>query len=191
MSRSTNDGSEQPRLILTCCRTMCNTIILLFIVGIVFVLPVTMIAIGSQHIGDCPIQEFIPIFLIVMGVIQMIECCGRVVYHMSREEEDDNEGTKDVCIFFLFAWFIAGNVWVFETYSSYSSIKACNATSISQPSSGCKDGISEDYCDDTTMNFSFWVIIFLYIVLGFVALALCAYCGLKTLATNSVDSSQE
>ena len=74
---------------------------------------------GTQHLDDCPIQQYIPIFLVVMGVIQMIECCGRVMYHMSREEEDDNEGTKDVCIFFLVAWFIAGNVWVFGNYSRY------------------------------------------------------------------------
>lgn len=38
---------------------------------------------------------------------------------MSREEEDNDEGTKDICVFFLVAWFIAGNVWVFRNYSRF------------------------------------------------------------------------
>lgn len=119
---------------ISCLYRFCAVIVLV-VASIIFLLPVCMIVIGmmtlvgnvsritswlllgAQHLDDCPIQSYIPIFLIVMGIIQMVECCGRVIYHMSREEEDSDEGTKDVCVFFLIAWFIAGNVWVFGNYS--------------------------------------------------------------------------
>ncbi|XP_062505163.1 transmembrane protein 272-like [Corticium candelabrum] len=185
----TASQDNQPRVVLTCCRVTCNTTILLVIVSIIFLLPVAMIIVGAQHINDCPIEKYIPIFLVVMGIIQMLECCGRVIYHMSREEEDNDEGTKDICVFFLVAWFIAGNVWVFRNYSSYTPIKNCTS-SVIKTSTSCAAGTNADYCDDTTMKFAFWVIIALYILLAFVLVALCIYCCLKALASNSINSSE-
>ncbi|XP_065842588.1 transmembrane protein 272-like [Oscarella lobularis] len=145
-----------------------------FALAFIFGFPVAMIAIGAKNINECPIERFIPIFLIVMGVFHMIEFCGRVVYHTSSSvsvEEQSDEGSKDLVLLFLVAWFIAGNVWVLTKYSSYSPYKECNGTvtcPFTRP--------NPDYCKESLMNFSFWSLLTYYMILGlFLLLVFCVW----------------
>ena len=63
---------------------------------------------------------------------------------------------------FQFAWFIAGNVWV---YSIYGQVQFTDLTAQST------------YCDRTTYLFSFWVITAGYIVMGLsIVLGICSAC---------------
>ena len=43
--------------------------IVLIFIGIVSALPLTQLIIGSLHKNDCPINDFIPIYLIVAGAV--------------------------------------------------------------------------------------------------------------------------
>ena len=72
---------------------------------------------GAINLDNCEIERYIPIWLIVMGVFQMIETSFRSCYHGSRDDEDQNQASKDPLAFFIFAWFIAGNVWVFSNWN--------------------------------------------------------------------------
>ena len=55
---------------------------------------------------------------------------------------------------FLFAWFIAGNVWV---YSNYSKVQYDLTIGTS---------LASTYCDKTTYLFTFWTITVSYIITG-------------------------
>ena len=72
---------------------------------------------GASNLDDCPIERYIPIWLIVMGVFQMIETIFRTCFHGSRNDEDESQGSVDPVACFLCAWFIAGNVWVFRNWN--------------------------------------------------------------------------
>ncbi|XP_062503668.1 transmembrane protein 272-like [Corticium candelabrum] len=139
---------------------------LLFIVGIALGIPITMIVIGASNLDDCPIERYIPIWLIVMGVFQMIETIFRTCFHGSRNDEDESQGSVDPVACFLCAWFIAGNVWVFRNWNEYTSVKMMNVTNIT----------SSNYCDDLTMKFSFGIIISSYLLVGGIILCFCLCC---------------
>lgn len=72
--------------------------------------------VGAINLDDCKIESQIPIWLIVMGVFQLLEGGFRLCYHGSRDDSDDNEGMKDPVLCFLLVWFIVGNVWVFKNW---------------------------------------------------------------------------
>ncbi|XP_062503669.1 transmembrane protein 272-like [Corticium candelabrum] len=139
---------------------------LLLILGITLGIPITMIAIGAHNLYDCPIQKYVPIWLVVMGVFQMIETSFRVCFHGSRNEEDDNQASKDPLACFIFAWFIAGNVWVFQNWNEYTPVKMNTTTG----------ALNSNYCDDLTMKFSFGIIICSYLLVGGILFCACLCC---------------
>ncbi|XP_040039094.1 transmembrane protein 272 [Gasterosteus aculeatus] len=139
----------------------------------VCVFPVAQIAIGAVHLEDCPLQRYIPIYLIVVGVfglaLAVLSCLP-----CTKSPEDDPEGGAPstplslVCAawnsltsLFLFCWFIAGNVWI---YSIYEPNYIKNSTS------------AEPYCDKTLYLFAFWTTTLLYIFLGL--FLVCGFCVL-------------
>jgi hypothetical protein len=136
----------------------CGLVVLAITVG----LPITMITIGAINLDNCEIERYIPIWLIVMGVFQMIETSFRSCYHGSRSDDDDNQASKDPLACFLFAWFIAGNVWVFSNWKDYS------------PEKTIMNETNPHYCDDLTMKFSFGIIMTSYSLVA--ALILCGIC---------------
>ena len=111
---------------------------------------------GSNNKNECPIEKHIPIYLIVAGALALImlplsALCGACIKCLPN---DSSVGGCISCLngllfvslsFFSFAWFIAGNVWVFGNY---------------EPNYVTSD---PEYCDETTYKVAFWVIIATYV----------------------------
>jgi hypothetical protein len=147
------------------CGTFCTAIYLVFM----FALPIAMVTIGAIHKDHCPVQKYIPIYLIVGGsfgiFVGIITTCSNIIKCCRRAEEDEQEKRKpnpfsSLINLFLLAWFIAGNYWVYHIHNTVQS-----------------DDPSElnTYCDKTLYLFAFWLITASYIALG---LALLCCCGL-------------
>ena len=131
--------------------------------GLLLVLPIAMIVIGTIYVHDCPAERFIPIYLIVAGsvgiVANLMGLCKKAKNRNEQEEEDEKVKGNPLDYFincFLLAWFIAGNVWVYRTASNWSS----------DPTAG-------NYCHPTVFYFAFWVITSTYIIVGVVCLLVC------------------
>ncbi|KAM4017626.1 transmembrane protein 272-like isoform 1-T2 [Anomaloglossus baeobatrachus] len=118
-------------------------------------LSIAMIAIGAIYKDDCPVQPYIPIFLLAFGVTHLVV----VLILLLR-------GVLEICSlilegligFFTFAWFITGSIWVFSLYS--------------------KDK-GPDLCNETLYYFAFGVLIFEYVLIGLSLIFPCIGCSLK------------
>ncbi|XP_063059418.1 transmembrane protein 272-like [Engraulis encrasicolus] len=132
---------------------------------IVIAIPIAEVVIGSLYLKSCPVQKFIPIYLVVMGAftlsLTLLSCLP-----CTQEPEDGSQtALSSVCTawnsivsLFLFCWFIAGNVWIYSKY---------------QPNYVNPD--ASDYCHKTLYLFAFWVTSLVYILIGgFFVLGCCA-----------------
>ena len=101
----------------------------------------------------------IPIYLIVAGSAGLFgTCCAGGVKYTSQAEDDQQTVNpfSGLIQLFLFAWFIAGNVWIYSNYEP-------NYTDPSSP----------DFCNKTLYLFAFWVTNSYYILFGFVLGIMC------------------
>uniref|UniRef100_A0A672GGR6 Uncharacterized protein n=1 Tax=Salarias fasciatus TaxID=181472 RepID=A0A672GGR6_SALFA len=114
----------------------------------------------SVYLQDCPINHYIPIYLIVAGVFGLV--LGVVTSCLPSNPEGEEVAPPTLltrcCQFvyrlislFLFCWFITGNVWI---YSIYQPDYNKNTTNI------------DHYCDKTLYLFAFWTTNLVYIILG-------------------------
>ncbi|KAK6173816.1 hypothetical protein SNE40_017209 [Patella caerulea] len=145
----------------------CITVIL----AVMILIPISMVVIGAQHLSDCPVQRFIPMYLIIGGSFALFRiitrfCLPRVKKDSSEVEEEEASCGK-VCLslhlidFFLMAWFIAGNVWVYKLHGEFNSI----------------DPSSSKYCHPTVYYFTFWLLISVYIFMALLFICICgAFC---------------
>ncbi|XP_075062607.1 transmembrane protein 272-like [Mixophyes fleayi] len=95
---------------------------------------IASIAIGAIYINDCPGQYLIPYYLIISGVACLLQLsltclpCGDGMEPPSVSLV--NVCAQSVMLMFLFAFFIAGNVWIYslnhEPWDSPSGPKRCN-----------------------------------------------------------------
>ncbi|XP_050931536.1 transmembrane protein 272 [Lates calcarifer] len=128
---------------------------------IMLVLPIAQLIIGAMYLHDCPRQPYIPIYLIVMGVICLVlnwlptmPCFPCVIKY--REAWG--------CFLFLYliflsCWFITGNVWIYSIYEP----------SYNETLTGM-----DTYCNKTLYLFAFWsTTIFYILLLGFIVLSIC------------------
>lgn len=120
------------------------------------ILPTVQIVIGAVYLNDCPLEPYIPIYLVVMGVfglmLDILACLP-----CTQPKEGSTNVLHRLCTtwnslvsFFVFCWFIAGNVWVYRIYEP---VYVQNATS------------GEPYCNKTVYLFAFWTITLIYILL--------------------------
>ncbi|XP_035687448.1 transmembrane protein 272-like [Branchiostoma floridae] len=134
-------------------------------------IPVSQIVIGTLFLNQCTIQRMIPIFLVVwgsFGVFKTLLSTGeRVRNHVRKNEgEDDKEKNAKpnpldgLISVFLFAWFIAGNYWIFSVYTTVNTV----------------DSTSALYCHGTLYYFAFWMTIAMYILIGVAILIACCCC---------------
>ncbi|XP_048063395.1 transmembrane protein 272-like [Megalobrama amblycephala] len=132
------------------------------------VLPIAEIAIGAIYLHDCPKQPYIPIYLLVSGVITLV--LDLLAWLPSIKTPAYKKfrcfftcaWSLFVCLF-LFCWFIAGNVWIYSIHlPNYS---------------------GTDYCNKTLYLFAFWTTTVIYILLG---IALSGQCYKEC---NEVDES--
>lgn len=128
-------------------------------------IPIAQIAIGAIHLDDCPRQDYIPIYLIVVGAFGVMLTVLSCLPCAQESKDGPPNPFSQVCTIwnsltslFLFCWFIAGNVWIYSIYEpNYNK----NATDVSS------------YCDRTLYLFAFWTTTLVYILL---ALALVGGC---------------
>uniref|UniRef100_A0A665WPR3 Si:dkey-19b23.12 n=1 Tax=Echeneis naucrates TaxID=173247 RepID=A0A665WPR3_ECHNA len=131
------------------------------------ILPAAEIAIGSVYLHDCPRQHYIPIYLIVAGVFSLVLVLLSCLPCAQETEEGPPNRLSQVCrtwnsltSFFLFCWFIAGNVWIYSIYQpNYNK----NTTSL------------DPYCHKTLYLFAFWTTTFVYICMAAFLLGGCCY----------------
>ncbi|XP_075995610.1 transmembrane protein 272-like isoform X2 [Genypterus blacodes] len=128
---------------------------------------IAAIGVGAMHLGSCPVQPNIPIYLIVLGVSSLVSLSLTYVRIYTRE------GVAlilvSVCVtlvhLFTFCWFIAGTIWVYSVHFQNNS-----------PG-------TDHFCHKTTYQFAFvittvvWVLLSLVFLCGgcFLLLACCKF----------------
>lgn len=168
---------------------------LFVIVAFSLLLPITMMVIGILFINKCPIQQRIPIYLIVLGFFQMLECCGRIAYkfYYSNESRDswrERYRRKDPLFYFLIVWFVIGSMWVYQTNpddqspagnvsSNMMKISVLNGTSVNR-TMFTTPKFTMLYCHKVVYGFAFWVITSYYGICALFCLAILSDLCLKT-----------
>ena len=168
---------------------------LFVIVAFSLLLPIAMMVIGILFINKCPIQQRIPIYLIVLGFFQMLECCGRIAYkfYYSNESPDswrERYRRKDPLFYFLIVWFVIGSMWVYQTNpddqspagnvsSNMMKISVLNGTSVNRTMFTIPK-FTMLYCHKVVYGFAFWVITSYYGICALFCLAILSDLCLKT-----------
>ena len=62
-----------------------------------FAQAIAEIVVGAVYLHDCPVQPLIPVYLVVVGVLYLLQPCLFT--------------TGSLCV-----WFLFGNVWVYSIY---------------------------------------------------------------------------
>ncbi|XP_061521551.1 transmembrane protein 272-like isoform X2 [Phycodurus eques] len=102
---------------------------------------ISAIGLGATHLGLCPSQPRIPVYLLVLGVSSLLALS--VTYCRFVRDDGAMSTLATVCMallhLFTFCWFVAGTSWVYGAYPpSYTPGEA-------------------RYCHKTTYNFAFVV----------------------------------
>lgn len=135
---------------------------IVFILIILMAIPVIMIVIGAVHLQNCKIQKMIPIWLIVFGSLAIVKNIS-TLFQRIKSRLDEYGGSKLLSLFdsflglFLIIWFICGNVWTYPNYTKYVS----------------NDPNSNDYCHVVVINFAFWIITAVYILIALACIIFC------------------
>ncbi|XP_022335581.1 transmembrane protein 272-like [Crassostrea virginica] len=169
-AKETSDGNIN--FAKTAAGLICASVGCTAFLGVVMAIPIASIVIGAQYLDDCPLEKYIPIYLVVSGSVGLFynifgiiksACCKKSSEQMQGEEEGPAAklGTcmSSLLSCFMSAWFIAGNVWVYSNYDDISTNAA-----------------SANYCHPTAYYFAFWVITSVYIIIGLVILLSCCCC---------------
>ncbi|XP_040271092.1 transmembrane protein 272-like [Bufo bufo] len=95
---------------------------------------IASIVIGAIYINDCPGQYLIPYYLIISGVACLLYLSMTCLPCID-EDQVTSVNLASLCaqgviLLFLFAFFIAGNVWIYslthESWDDETSPKRCN-----------------------------------------------------------------
>jgi len=169
---------EHSTFVVNACTIITSSIGFTILLVIMLALPIAMIVIGALNLSNCPIQRFIPIWLVVAGstsaLLQLINLCMKYARkdeelqeHLEHEGgpgsgKTGNAGPNGLLGCFNFAWFIAGNVWVFSVHNK---VQYDNSA------------LLDTYCDATTYKLAFWGILSAYIFIGFFCCCGCCLCA--------------
>uniref|UniRef100_UPI0037E79302 transmembrane protein 272-like n=1 Tax=Semicossyphus pulcher TaxID=241346 RepID=UPI0037E79302 len=133
------------------------------------IMPIAQIAIGVVHLDNCPRQHYIPIYLIVVGVFGLVLAVLSCLPCAQEPTDGTTNPLSRVCTawnsitsFFLFCWFIAGNVWIYSIY---------------QPNYNKNSTDTDPYCDKTLYLFAFWTTTLVYILFGLFLVGGCCVFG--------------
>ncbi|KAM9827538.1 transmembrane protein 272-like [Neosynchiropus ocellatus] len=141
-----------------------STPILICMKVVLCIMPIAQISIGAVHLNDCPREHHIPIYLIVVGVFGLI--LALLACLPCAQPTDDNSNRVNLICktwnslisFFLFCWFIAGNVWIYTIY---------------KPNFNKNTTHIDPYCDKTLYQFAFWTTTLVYTLLAFFLFISC------------------
>ncbi|XP_066516048.1 transmembrane protein 272-like [Hoplias malabaricus] len=127
----------------------------------VMALPIAQLVIGGLYLHDCPVQPYIPVYLLVSGAFSMVLTVLSCLPCAQEPEDGRQSALSSLCTawnslvtLFLFCWFITGNVWIYSIY---------------QPS--YNPGLG--YCSKVLYLFAFWSTTVVYILLGLLLLGGC------------------
>ncbi|XP_060886916.1 transmembrane protein 272-like isoform X1 [Labrus mixtus] len=130
--------------------------------AIVCVLPFAQLLIGAKYQFDCPAQRYIPIYLLVAGVVTLLLAMLSICPCTAGFGNHSKTWSCFVSVFF-FCWFIAGNVWIYSIYEpNYNKTAPINT-----------------YCNKTLYLFAFWTTNANYILLGLLLVSSCCRCILS------------
>lgn len=133
--------------------------------GIILAIPISMIVMGSLYFHDCPAEWLIPLYLVVAGSVGIIKnfssLCQKVKNDRENAEDDNVKTTKfdSMLNCFLLVWFIFGNVVIYRTYETYSTVPG-----------------QHNYCNPILYDYAFWLTTATYILLGTSCCCIC-FCG--------------
>ncbi|KAF5304269.1 hypothetical protein FQA39_LY09796 [Lamprigera yunnana] len=109
-------------------------------------LNISMLALGVMKKDDCPIQNKIPLYLIVAGSVGLI---SKLLPFINRK--------LDWCLLYIlvsvlylfeFIWIVLGSVWIYGIY---------------KPNFDTSAG---EYCDESTYSIGFWLLTVDWVFLG-------------------------
>lgn len=180
-----------------------NFFLFIFLIIFVLLLPIGMITMGIIFVHSCPKQPRIPIYLIVLGFFQMLECCGRLGYKLfqngQRNTWRERYRRKDPLVYFVIVWFVIGSMWVYQTDPNCSDKDCGNGLTLSNdlnmtlsnetlfaittPLTSTVEHPPQPgmYCDKIIYNFAFWIITTYYSVIGFFCFMLFIDMMMRTL----------
>lgn len=155
---------------MTCCCVIFLLVLALLGYGI------AKIVMGSVYIHDCPLEQMIPIYLIVSGLAPLLfGGCRR------KEEGQETSLGSVVCsivgLLFNIAWLICGSVWVYTHFGKLNDVDFTRCEG--NVTTGCLDEI----CDKDLITFAFASITIDWVFMG-LGIAGFAY-GIRHLCCDS------
>merc|ERR1719378_383508 len=111
-----------------------------------------MICMGAFHKGQCPMEPWIPIFMIVGGAVSLVTILLTLLLSCAKSAEKGGAiiGLTVLLVLvglFTFGWYIAGSVWVFSKWSDWDVLKK-------RPDGGCYNDL---YLFAFSLLIIFWV----------------------------------
>ncbi len=125
-----------------------------------FSIAVVSFVFGIQYLHDCPIQPRIPIYLLLQGAVGLLITVIHLlaIVYILYIIKFKYQFISTIAIFtaflglFLFAWFLAGNIWTFSVFKRVQFIDQTNTNS---------------YCNGNLYHAAFWLLIVQYIMTVF------------------------
>ena len=89
------------------------------------IIPIVLMCLGLLHLGECRVQPWIPMFLVVAGAVGLcLFLLSTCLYGF--QENENNAGIVKIIVtvlalltLFTFAWNITGSVWVFRNWNNW------------------------------------------------------------------------
>ena len=129
------------------------------------VLNIIMLVVGILKKDDCPIQQNVPLYLIVAGAIGII---SKVLPFINRKLDWCLlDLLVSVSYLFEFIWVILGSVWIYSIYKPNFN-----------PAAG-------DYCNETAYLLGFWLLTLHWIFLAISIVLVCCCCCCACLKSDN------
>ncbi|KAE8607747.1 hypothetical protein XENTR_v10011271 [Xenopus tropicalis] len=108
MTIKINEGVER-------CSNICSILVQVIVGLIITAFAIAMIVVGAMHLNECPAERFVPIYLIVTGAFLLSYW---LFFPLEFFFPTIRKVLSGLVGLFLFAWLIAGSVWVFRIYNN-------------------------------------------------------------------------
>uniref|UniRef100_A0A0N5AN93 G_PROTEIN_RECEP_F1_2 domain-containing protein n=1 Tax=Syphacia muris TaxID=451379 RepID=A0A0N5AN93_9BILA len=170
--RQVQDSKGFVRVLGKALKFILNTVAVAVTIGLLNVVPLTMVILGSMNLHMCKVQPMIPIWILVSGIFLLLKSAINFFRMKVRSnngaqlnalEEQAQKRCKNPFTFiltflgiFFIIWFIIGSVWVYGAYKKVEYNKN-----------------SLHYCDHFMYVFSFVYTTSVYIV-SFLTMCCCA-----------------
>ncbi|KAM4017414.1 uncharacterized protein ACNLHF_007040 [Anomaloglossus baeobatrachus] len=115
-----------------------------------FGLSIASLVLGVIHKDDCPYQPYVPIYMMVSGIVEAVAC---LIIPLKLFYEKVHTGIQFVLFTFNVCWLIPGGIWIFHMYEVY-----------------------KVDCDNTVYFFTFSVVIIKCVIFGISILMVIVAC---------------